>query len=213
VDWVPPFVYFAVAPLASITARRWIRPVALAVMTALVVTEAWSDWRYQRPYVSGYAAAAERLVSENKPSVVLYDGSLSANFCFFLRVDDPARRYVLMRKGLYAVDEAKAFGSVELTTTRPELANLLRRYGIRFVVVDNGPMNFPIQEILRQTLQTPQFRLLGVFPIESNVPGFMGRKLFLYENLDATAPTAKTLRLRMLSLDHDIVVPLSELLK
>ncbi len=218
-SWVPPFVYFAIGPWASKPVwrwrwrRHWLRPVAVAVITALVVSEAWAGWRYQRPYVSGYATAASELVAENKPGIVLYDGDLSANFCFFLRAADPARRYVLMRKGLYAVNESKQFGSAELVTTRQGIEQVLARYGIRFIIVDNGPLNFPIQKILRNVLLTPQFKLIGVFPIKTNVPSLEGRKLFLYENLRATAPTAKTLRLRMLSLDHDIVVPLSALLK
>lgn len=214
-DWVPPFVYFATVPWASKAAWRWrlMRPVAVAVLVALVVTEARADWRYQRPYVSGYKAAADKLVSENQPGIVLYDAGLSANFCFFLRTADPARRYVLMRKGLWVVDEASKMGADELVKSRPGIERLLASYGIRFIIVDNGPVNFQIQTILRNLLQTPQFKLIQEFPVESNISWLQGRKLFLYENLDAAAPTATTLRLRMLGLRHDIVVPMNKLLK
>lgn len=211
-NWIPAFAYFAIAPLASRAGRKWMRPVMAAVIIILIVREARTAWAYQRPYVSGYSEVAKKLVSEGHPSIILYDGSMSANFCFFLRVDDPARRFVLMRKGLYAVDESKSMGYDEIIKTEPELENLIRRYGIRYVIADNGPIEFPIQQTLRNLLITPQFTLIGVFPITTNVASLKGREVSLYENNSVEAPTAKFLRLRMMSLTHDIVVPMRSLI-
>jgi len=39
-------------------------------------------------------------------------------------------------------------------------------------------------------------------------PGWQGRGLLLYENKNWAPPTGKFLRVRMLTLNHDIVVPL-----
>ncbi|MDE3179190.1 MAG: glycosyltransferase family 39 protein [Acidobacteriota bacterium] len=211
-NWIPPFIYFAIVPLASGAGKQWMRTAMAAIIILIVAGEARADWRYQRPYVSGYSAVAGKLVSESHPGIVLYDGSMSANFCFFLRVDDPARRFVLMRKGLYAVDESKSMGYDEIINTEPELQNLIRRYGIRYVIVDNGPIEFPIQQTLRNLAKTPQFALIGVFPITTNVASLRGREVSLYENNFVEAPTAKFYRLRMMSLTHDIVVPMRSLM-
>lgn len=107
----------------------------------------------------------------------------------------------------------KEFGAEELVRTTAQLENLLGNYGIKYVVVeDPEPLAFNVQQTLRTFLNTPQFRLLAVFPIETNVPSIRGRRLLLYENLRAVSPTMKSLRLRMLTLDQDIVVPLSRTL-
>jgi hypothetical protein len=56
-------------------------------------------------------------------------------------------------------------------------------------------------------LQGDQFQLLGRFPVVSNERTWTGENLLLYENKLWTPPTEKVLRIRMLTLPHDIVVP------
>jgi hypothetical protein len=92
------------------------------------------------------------------------------------------------------------------------LADLFRRDGIRFVVVsETANLRFPVQRILREQLRSDQFQLLGRFPITSNEPSWEGESLLLYENKQWTPPTDRVLRIRMLTLPYDIVVPIDEL--
>jgi hypothetical protein len=51
---------------------------------------------------------------------------------------------------------------------------------------------------------------LGRFPVLSNEPEWKGENLLLYENKQWTPPTEKELRIRMLTLPHDIVVPMGQ---
>jgi hypothetical protein len=51
---------------------------------------------------------------------------------------------------------------------------------------------------------------LGRFPVLSNEPEWKGENLLLYENKQWTPPTEKELRIRMLTLPHDIVVPFGQ---
>ena len=91
------------------------------------------------------------------------------------------------------------------------MADLFRRDGIRFVVVsENAPLRFNAQRILRELLQSDQFQLAGRFPISSNQPDWKGESLLLYENKQWTPPVDKVLRIRMLTLSHDIVVPIEQ---
>lgn len=211
-NWMPAFIYFALSPLTSKSLPQSIRLVAAALILVLLGHEAWSGWHYQRPYISGYVSAAQRLAEDKRGGIVLYDGDLSANFCFYLRTRDSARRYVVMRKGLYATRNAKIFGAVELVKTPEELQDLLRLYGIRYILVErNAPIEFQIQKTLRELLGTSQFKLLRTFPIESNMSRWRDN-LLLYENTAVVSPTAKEFRLKMLTLNHDIVVSMDDLL-
>jgi hypothetical protein len=69
-------------------------------------------------------------------------------------------------------------------------------------------LNFAVQRNLRDLLQSKQFRLLGRFPIYSMTQ--QTDNLLFYENLKWAPPTDKYLRIRMLTLNHDIVVPFSQ---
>jgi hypothetical protein len=210
--WLPPFTYFAVSPLLGKSwTIRW-RLIAVPIVAALLLTQSWSAWAYQRPYLSGYAALARRLVQNDAGGIVLFDGNLSANFIFHLRASDPGRHWLVMRKALYIVLEGKEFGGRELITNRDELQELIRNYGLKyFVVEERGPFDFDIQRILREELQSPQFTLLDAIPIESNVPTWQGQRLLLYKNNHPTQRTMKDLRLEMMGMGKVIVVSLDDL--
>ncbi len=207
--WLPPFLYFSTWPLAIRYRPKWLRVAGVVVIVAVLVTSGASAWAYQRPYVSGYAEAARGIMRLSNSGVILLDTDLPGNFIFFMRALDPARRFIVLRKALYVHRIKRELDAEEVIHTREELLELLKSYGIRFVVVSPDSLfEFPIQRTLRDVLQTPQFKLVQQFSIESNMPEWRGRSLALYENLDAGPPTAKLLRLRMLTLTHDIVVPL-----
>jgi hypothetical protein len=211
VYWLPPLVYFAVAPFTAKFSGRWLRAAAFAVLLSLVGSQVWSAWVYERPYVSGYAPIARRVAQSGAPGIVLFDGELPGNFIFYMRAYDPQRRFIVMRKALYATQIEEGFGSVELLHTREDLEQLIKSYGIRFIAVtENGPVHFEVQRTLREFLEGPQFKLLARSPISSDMPEWKGRSVLLYENTQVTPPTEQFLRVRMLTLNHDIVVPLAD---
>ena len=206
--WLPPMVYFAAGllikgfrtPLLQLSMR------ALApVIVALMAVHAWG---YERPYIAGYEATAARLVTTYRSGIVLFDGKVPGNFVFFMRALDPRRQFLVLRKSLYVSDVRKNH-SEELLHSREELQNLFRTDGIRFVVVsDSTALDFESEVSLRECLQSDQFRLLGRFPIQSNEPQWQNTSLLMYENKQWAPPTDSVLRLRMLTLSHDIVVPM-----
>jgi len=86
---------------------------------------------------------------------------------------------------------------------------MLAGYGIRHLVVtDNTKRLRPSESLRRELLKTPQFKLIATFPIisDENI-----HSLLLYENEAASKPTRTDLRLPMMTLNHDIVVPLHAL--
>jgi len=209
--WFPPLVYFAVGLVVQFfqqpRVRLAMRGVAL-LMVAMVAVPAWSQ---QRPYISGYKDVASQLVKQYHAGIVLFDGRVPGNFIFYMRALDPKRHFVVLRKTLYADDIRPGQNSEELLHNREQLADVFRRDGVRFVVVsENTPLRFGVQRVLREELQSDQFQLLGRFPISSNEASWQGESLLMYENKQWTPPADKMLRIRMLTLPYDIVVPIDE---
>jgi hypothetical protein len=150
-------------------------------------------------------------VNKYNAGIVLFDGPVPGNFVFFMRALDPGRHFLILRKLLYADDIRPGESSEELLHSREDLADAFRRDGIRFAVVsENLAIRFTSQRILREQLHSDQFQLLGRFPILSNEPNWQGEKLLLYENKLWTPPTDKMLRIRMLTLPRDILVPFDQ---
>ena len=209
--WFPPLVYFAVGLLTEFFQKprlRWAMRGVAALLVAIVALPAWSQ---QRPYISGYKDIASQLVNQYHAGIVLFDGRVPGNFVFYMRALDPKRHFVVLRKSLYADDIRPGQNSEELLHSREDLADAFRRDGIRFVVVsENTPLRFGVQRILREQLQSDQFQLLGRFPISSNEASWKGESLLLYENKQWTPPADKLLRIRMLTLPYDIVVPIDD---
>ena len=209
--WFPPLVYFAVGLLTEFFQKpklRWAMRGVAALLVAIVALPAWSQ---QRPYISGYKDIASQLVNQYHAGIVLFDGRVPGNFVFYMRALDPKRHFVVLRKSLYADDIRPGQNSEELLHSREDLADAFRRDGIRFVVVsENAPLRFGVQRILREQLQSDQFQLLGRFPISSNEASWKGESLLLYENKQWTPPADKLLRIRMLTLPYDIVVPIDD---
>ena len=208
--WLPPFTYFAAGMLTRLFTRQPLRAIASVAAVVLVASSVGVAWSYRRPYVSGYSAAAKAVTQAAPGGIVLYDGELPGNFIFFVSVNDPHRHFLVLRKALYAYRIDKRWGSEELVQGSDGIEDLLRRDGIRFVVVsERMRLDFEVQRTLREMLHSKQFKLLGSFPIFSSVQP-PGPNLLLYENEQWAPPADKFLRIRMLTLNHDLVVPFSQ---
>jgi hypothetical protein len=207
--WLPPFTYFAAGLLTRMFPRQPLRAIAGGAAVLLLGSSLVIGWRYERPYVSGYSAAAKAVTQAASGGVILYDCDLPGNFIFFLRTNDPQRHFLVLRKALYTFRINKRWGSQELVHDREGIEDLLRRSGVRFVIVsEHMHLNFGVQRTLRDMLRSKPFRLLGRFPIYSTQQP--ADTLLLYENELWAPPTDKFLKIRMLTLKDDIVVPFSQ---
>jgi hypothetical protein len=212
VYWLPPLVYFAVGLLTRFFRSAPLRMAMRVVAAALIVILLIPAWRYQRPYISGYKEIASRVVTSYDSGIILFDGPVPGNFVFFVRALDPARRFVVLRKVLYADDIRPGEGSEELLHSKEEILDALRQYGVRVAVVSrNLGVRFESQRVLRAELSSDDFNLLQPFPIATNEPRWQGEKLLLYEKKNWSPPTSGILKIRMLTLPHDIEIPLKDL--
>lgn len=209
--WIPPFIYFAVGPLASARLPRLARVAGFSATGVLLVYTIATGWEYERPYVKGYAQVAEEVAQRSNSGFLLFDGDLPGNFIFFLHGHDPGRRFVVLRKALYAVREFRGRGSMEFVKNQAELEKLMSLYGIRIVIVDNSKTEFESQELLRDYLHSPRFKLIAKIPIETNMAEMQGREFSVYENEEPTVCQAEAVHTEMMQLPFNIEIQPAEL--
>jgi hypothetical protein len=206
--WLPPLVYFAVGLLTQSFQQFSPRAAMRLAAAFLVVTLAVPAWHQRRPYIAGYKNVAAQLINDHHSGIVLFDGPVPGNFVFFMRALDPARRFVTLRKLLYADNIRPGVASEELLHNQADLSNAFQQYGVRFVVVSqNLAVRFESQRLLREQLAGDDFKLEGKFAVVSNEPKWKGENLLLYEKKQWTPPTGQTVKVRMLTMPHDIEVP------
>ncbi len=209
--WFPPLVFFAVGLLTQFFRAPRLRVAMRGAAAVLVVALAIPAWSQQRPYISGYKDVAARLINTYHAGIILFDGRVPGNFIFYMRALDPQRHFLVLRKSLYANNVRPGDESQEFLHRPEDVTELFRRDGVRFVAVsENAPLHFDSQRLLRAQLQSAQFQLLGRFPITTNERDWQGENLLLYENTQWTPPADSVLRIRMLTLPHDIVVPIEQ---
>jgi hypothetical protein len=103
-------------------------------------------------------------------------------------------------------------GAVELVHDTKGLQDLFAAYGIQHIVVtDQTDFMFPVQRTLRDFLKGPQFSLVATVPIVTDSRNPRVHNLLLYEKRAGSRPQATYLKLKMMTLPHDIDVPLKEL--
>jgi hypothetical protein len=209
---VPPIIYFACWPFAIDFRAARLRPLLGAASVVLLLAYLPGDWHAKYPCVSGYSNAVHSLVAGIPGrEILLFDGDDvdSTNVGFYLRLQDQQHRFVLFRKGLYATRIMATFGSTELVRNQSEVQSMMAGYGIKHVLIaDETEVVHPSQQVLRELLKTPQFKLIDDLPI---VWDGKVHYLQLYENQAVSKPTQTDLRLPMMTLNHDIVVPLRAL--
>jgi len=207
--WLPPLVYFAIGFLTQFFRMKTLRLAARGTALLLVGVLTARAWGYERAYIAGYQDAAAQLVGTYHAGIVLFDGLIPGNFVFYMRALDPHKQFIVLRKSLYVSDIRADESSEELLHSRDEILQLLKGDGVRFVVIlDPTPIRFNAQRVLRDVLSTGQFELIERFPISTNEPDWKGRSLLVFENKQWAPPSDKFLKIRMLTLNHDIIVPL-----
>lgn len=209
---LPPAIYFVAGLLLRNFRAPLLRRIVSVATVCLVAISLAEAWKYQRPFISGYAAAARTITKSSTSGVILFDGKLAANFIFFLRANDPGRHFLVLRKALYAMRLKRRGGVVELVHNTEDLQKVVSDYGVSYFVVSEGiPLEFPPQQILRDYLKTSAVTEVGRFPVTGDALGVRDSSLVLYRTLKLSSPSSVDLQIKMLTLDHDISVPLNEL--
>jgi hypothetical protein len=208
--------YFLSAAAISAAARsnraRW---AAAAVLGAAVLYQVWLGRNIRPAGAHGYEAAAQYVLAQGESPTVLFSGPVDTGyFVFFVRKHDPRSRHVVLRSDKILTTSQMHRSSVEnRISSREEIYELLRRYGTRFVVIEDRATDAYVLEWLREELRSSRFIERQRIPIETSDARLRGVSLVIYEYRDAQAPkpTAE-LELHVPLVGRKVKVPLAELI-
>lgn len=192
-----PLAFFAVGGLSRLLPAKGAHWVAVGLATInLACTLVWRPV----PYVSGYRRVVNYLAADAPhDSVILFSGSRDGAFVFDLRArrDRPDLSVLRADKLLEDVTVAREYGIAEKDFSEPEIAGMLGRYAVSYVV---SQPNFwsDLQEMqrLQHVLHSSQFKLLARFPITGNVY-HVDQEIEVYRNLGPVNPKREQIRLNL----------------
>jgi hypothetical protein len=92
---------------------------------------------------------------------------------------------VLRAEKLFGVGEANGRSNV---TSPEDIPPVLKKYGVRYIVVEDRNAHDPARRRLLETLRGEQFSERERVPIRSRLPQTQGLDLVVYEFLDAGPP-------------------------
>lgn len=162
----------------------------------------------------GYEQAAAFVVSQGGAPTVLFSGPVDTGyFVFFVRKHDPAQRLVVLRSDkVLTTSEMGNVDVEERISRREDIYDVLRRFGTRFVVIEDRPAGSRVLDWLRDELKASRFAERRRYQTRATDRRLRGVDIVVYEYLDATSPAPDAvLDLHLPVVGRDIRVPLSDL--
>ncbi len=153
------------------------------------------------PYVAGYRAAAQYVCSIAPPdSVILFSGLRDGSFIFNVRTMPECKNLTVIRADkllLVVMEDRRLFGVKELGVSEGQFEDMLRRYGIRYVVLEpNFWDDLPSMQMLVRVLHHDEFKLLATVPVTGN-PEADESRLEIYQNLSPVSQTKDLIRFEL----------------
>jgi len=153
------------------------------------------------PWVSGYRTAAQYVCSIAPPdSVIVFSGLRDGSFIFNVKSTPQCKNATIIRadKLLLSVPEdRRLFGVTELGVSESDFKDMLRRYDVRFVVLEPNFWNdLRSMQMLVRVLHESQFKLLRTIPVGGDHEPTESH-LEIYQNLGPAATGDNVLRVEL----------------
>lgn len=182
-----PAYCFLAAGLVVGAESRMARWTAVIVLSSCVLWQSWIIRNVRPSGAGGYEAAAEYVVAESREPAVLFDSAVDTGyFVFFVRKHDELGRLLILRADkLMTMPGIDRTGPRSRISTPAEIYDLLKKFGVQFVVVeerDKGPQSL---RLLHAELKTDRFVERQRIPIVSLEPAARGKDIVIYEFKDA----------------------------
>jgi hypothetical protein len=183
---MPAYVLLA-SGLSSSRSSASLRWAGTAVLASVLIWQVWLVRNVQPLGAGGYELAAEFVAAESQQPVILFDSSLDTGyFMFFVRKHDPASRLVVLRADkLLTTREMGPQGFGSRVERGEDVYELLQRFGVQHVVVEERRAGPAALRLLHEELATDRFREVRRFPIESRDLQARDLDLVIYEYTDA----------------------------
>ena len=221
--WLPAFCALAAAAVQLDSSSRW-RTGCTFVVIATVIYQFWAGAAdAAQPMIgairpagaTGYEEAA-RYVSENRVGdTILYSAEVDTGyFVFFVRKADPNHDMVVLRADKTLTTSRIVSDYRRLINAPSEIAPILKRNGVGYVVTEDRPYPDGPLLWLQQLVRTNDFELRRRIPIESTDLRLINTTLSIYEYKGrvSAAPDA-TLSIGVPMMNGVIQVPLADLVR
>lgn len=211
--WIPAFCLFAAAIVYFFQTRRWKISVAMGLL-AVGGYQGVVSFQAEPEYADGYEQAAQYIVEQRKGESVLYHGVIDTGyFIFFVRKHDRNRDIIVLRSDKLLATSQMAWFVEDRINSREEIYDILQRYGVGYVVIEDIKSQSPALELLRQEVKSERFILRKKILIRSNYSNVHNVPLIVYEYKDYTPPKEGVmLEMNIPLMGDSIQVPFKELL-
>ena len=212
--WIPPFCLFAAIIVDVFHSRSW--KVLLSTLLLIIVGYQFAiSFQLEPDYAEGYEQAAKYVIEHQKGESVLFSEHVDTGyFIFFTRKHNPHRDVIVLRADKLLVTSFLRCVTEERITSREQIYEILRDFGVSSVVIVDKKFNSPPLEWLREEVKSDRFMLKTRIPIHSNSPRLQDATLDIYEYKDYTPPErGKTLQMNIPLMGDSIEVNFDDLLE
>ncbi len=164
-------------------------------------------------YADGYEHAAKYVVENRKGESVLYSSNVDTGyFVFFTRKHNPDNDLPVLRANKVLVTNKMSHIIEERISKREEIYEILKDYGIGYVVIEDREYTSPPLEWLREEVKSDKFILRKSIPIRSNDYRLNDVALAIYEYKEYTpSRCGEILQLNILLMGDTITVNFDDL--
>lgn len=211
--WIPAFSLLATASITFFQYRFW-KILTSIVLITIVGYQFVGAYSIEPEYVDGYEDIAKYVVENRKGESVLYQEIKDTGyFIFFVRKHDPKQDLIVLRSDKILAT-SKMYGIVkERINSREQIYEILQKYGVGYVVIEDKNSGSRSLEWLREEVKTHNFILRKTLLLRSSYRDVNNVPLAIYEYKNYTPPKEGViLDMEIPLMGDSIQIPFKELL-
>ena len=186
--WIPVFCFFS-ANTINYPRNAFLKKILSILLLSLVCFQFIKSFRLTNEYADGYEDAAKYITENRKGRSLLYSADVDTGyFTFFVRKHDHNRNTIILLADKMLVTSKLGWIVEERINSREEIYDILKDFGIGYVVMEDKEFKSPPLEWLRQEVNSDKFVLHRRIPIRSNDHRLKGVSLAIYEYKEYTPP-------------------------
>jgi hypothetical protein len=211
--WIPVFCFFAATTIDLFRNFLW-KIFIVSVFVVIIGYQFIATFRAKPNFTVGYEEAARYLIENKKGEMVLYSGIYDTGyFIFFIRKHNPDNDLIVLRADKILATSKMDRIVEEKIRKREEIYDILNRYGISYIVLEDTKSKSRSIEWLREEVRSDKFTLHKKFTIQSSNSKVDKIPLTIYEYKEYTAPyKGQVLKMNIPLMGDSIEVPIKDLL-
>jgi 4-amino-4-deoxy-L-arabinose transferase-like glycosyltransferase len=210
--WIPAFCLLAALTFNLFQSASWKAAVGILL---LVITGYQFIVSFQREpdFTDGYETAARYIIDNKKDGSILYSGIIDTGyFIFFLRKDQTDRDLIILRADKMLATSKMNWIIDNRIKKRDEIYDILTKWGVRYVVIEDVESPSRSLEWLRQEVRSDKFVLRKVIALRSNTPKTDKVPLSIYEYKEYSSPrSGQRLHMNIPLMGDSIDIPFDSL--